>query len=306
MLIMIMILLLWLNNWRNFLVHIDRMNTFAFGIPSQCIVLSKKLDYTIPRLFNGVRVLCLFYGFLRVFDNSFCTNTGLTDDDGYVCNLPFPLWYPIRMNTFGRVIFLWICFIAVALFYFPLLFVLTAIPVTSTHLSIYRIRELKRLLHRNTKEGGCNETIKREELIFFIKYHAEISYCVEAMNNDLGYIHLPYRMLLPVLTALHLFKLINQKDPAALFALLPWFMSIIFLCSLGEHLEFERSSLYTEFNDIPWYYMDVKLRKTYHLFMGKLALPMRIKVKPSSEMSNILLSEILKGTYTFLVYLSSR
>ncbi|XP_044750858.1 uncharacterized protein LOC123311133 [Coccinella septempunctata] len=156
-----------------------------------------------------------------------------------------------------------------------------------------------------TIEGGCTRPMKREELLFCIKYYAEISDCAKAMNNDLRYTFTPYRIILPIITALHLYKLIEQKDSAALVPLVPWFLNILFLCTLGERLEYERISLCKILYDVPWYHMDIDQRKTYHIYLGHMLVPMKMMVKPNAELDFSFLTEILKGTYTFLVYFSS-
>ncbi|XP_045472170.1 uncharacterized protein LOC123678937 [Harmonia axyridis] len=300
-----LILALFFLNYENFLKHVRRLKIYKFGVPPECAVFAKRVDIFTIASFYGCRVACAIYVFLTYFDDKFCKNSGLAGDAGYVCNLPFPLWFPFKVNTFGIEQILLMSIIILASFYFPVLCSLTTMPLAACGFTFRRLRTLRKIMMKYTSTGGCTEALHPSKLRFFLEYHEEILDCVQKMNDDVGYCHVPFIFFMPILLALYLNKLIEQKDPAALVALFPWFFTTTTLCSFGEHLEYERYSLYLVLTDILWYRMDTKLRKVYYMSLCKFQQPFHLKIKSVSYLNNIFLYKILKGTYTFLVYFSN-
>ncbi|KAL3275306.1 hypothetical protein HHI36_020073 [Cryptolaemus montrouzieri] len=125
-----------------------------------------------------------------------------------------------------------------------------------TKLIRIRIMDLRYLLDQN--DDVKSEEFKKK-FKFCAAYYTEILGCVKDLNNTMGYCMIPHYTLATAVLALMEFNV------------------------------FIHEALIESACNLPWYDMELSVRKDYLIFVGMVQLPIRLKVQFFMDVNNKLL-----------------
>lgn len=149
------------------------MKIYSFGAPRKSKDIIKKCDTLSLILFYLFKIAFIVHALFLHVTGAFCDDPEFKGDEGFICGSYNPLWFPFKVD-FTLVHFsIRICAVYVSAAYLPILIILIISPFTTSYLTIIRIRELKKILLR-WNQNMDEKPATREQMIFFVKYHAEI------------------------------------------------------------------------------------------------------------------------------------
>ncbi|KAK9874564.1 hypothetical protein WA026_005398, partial [Henosepilachna vigintioctopunctata] len=222
-------------NWESKKEALQRMGRYDFGEPANCRKLSQWFETKIMRTVYAIKAFCYLYIAYHFLNNSYCTNTGLAGDPGYVCGIVTPLWFPFKANYFFVKVLLNFCLLMFVLKYVPPLNVLVMTQVIESILMICRVQDFINII----KDAKKNHFINRKYLRSYIVRHCEIIDCIDKLNAYIGYGLFPLYLFLPLLLAIFMNNVVINEDILSLLSLIPWQITISGFYYLGERLNYE-------------------------------------------------------------------
>ncbi|XP_044753835.1 uncharacterized protein LOC123313159 [Coccinella septempunctata] len=124
------------------------------------------------------------------------------------------------------------------------------------------------------------------------------------MNDCVGYIFAPtHNANNNVMIGLLGYLSIKLASVPSFLQLTIWIFVQWISCYSGQKLENASSSLRDEVYELPWYDMDPSLARIYKIFCSCVASTFHMKIQPIMYMNMNSFSSILKGAYSFLMYL---
>ncbi|KAK9874563.1 hypothetical protein WA026_005397 [Henosepilachna vigintioctopunctata] len=277
-------------NWENRQKGLERMDRYDFGEPANCRKLSQWFESKIKRTVYAIKVLSYLHIAYNFLNNSYCTNTGLEGDPGYVCGIAMPLWFPFKANYFFVKLLLNFCLLMFAAKYVAPLNILGMTQVIESILMICRVQDFINII----KDAKKNHLFNRKYLRSYIVRHCEIMDCIDKLNDYNGYGLLPLYLFLPILLALYIYHIVINQEIMTILALIPWQITILTFCYLGERLNYEGNCLWEAVYDFPWYDLDPKFKKTFQIFLSRLQQPLNIILKRFTKLNLIYIIQVMQ------------
>ncbi|KAK9871803.1 hypothetical protein WA026_014258 [Henosepilachna vigintioctopunctata] len=267
-------------NWENQQEALQRMDRYDFGEPANCRKLSQWFESKIMWTCFVIKAFSYLYVAYHFLDNSYCTNTGLEGDPGYVCGTPMPLWFPFKANYFLVKLLLIFCLLMISAKYVPTLIIIAMTKLIETILMIGRVQDFTNII----KDAGKNHLINRKYLLSYIVRHFEIMDCIQKSNACIGNGLFPMYLFVPFLVSLFIYQIVINEEVMTMMGTIPWQIIILGFYYLRERLNYEGNCLCEAVYDLPWYDLDPKLNKTFQIFLGRLQQPLKMIMKPFTEL----------------------
>ncbi|XP_045472169.1 uncharacterized protein LOC123678936 [Harmonia axyridis] len=298
----LLILVIFISNSKNYLISINRLSIYSFGVPRQCRVVMRKTDLLCFIFYYFGKTLMAIQAIFFYWFGIFCHNPGFEEDDGFVCGSSSPLWFPFKVTHPLIELALRMSVLYISISYLPILLVLVVNPLITNYLTLIRIRKFRKVI-RHLNKLSIEDQLSRDQLVFMIKYHREITECIQVSNNSLSYDHLPLQIFLPIILAIYMYLFALTNDFFALGYIFLWFFPYFLLCLLGERLEYESSTIAEAVFWNRWYNIEDSTVKTiYKMFLFHLNRPVKLKLKPLAALNHLLIIKILKTAYSFLIF----
>ncbi|XP_044758149.1 uncharacterized protein LOC123316247 [Coccinella septempunctata] len=124
------------------------------------------------------------------------------------------------------------------------------------------------------------------------------------MNSTIGFILSPLQLiiLLGLLVFLE-FRVVLEGNMESVLLLIFWGAFVFTICWKGQCLEDASLSLETEVYEFPWYDLDKSSRSLFKIFFKQVQKTMKLKSPPFIVLNMQYYHEVMKGTYSFLMYL---
>ncbi|KAK9871183.1 hypothetical protein WA026_011464 [Henosepilachna vigintioctopunctata] len=284
--------------WKTLMVDLSE---YKYGKPPYCDEMCKILDRCAIYSFYFLRIKSIFHLIYSYWTNSFCEGSTIRGDHRYICGSTIPIWFPFEIKS--RIIRAMMIIGGNSLdFLHYCIFVLFALILFgSILLIVLRVKHLKTMLCR--VKSHRNEDKTEEELDFCIKYHSEIVGLVQKMNDAGRYPLIPNYVSIPILLAMFSYQSLKMNDMLALLKLILWIGGVSLLCLAGQQLEAESSSLTHIVSDLPYYKFNRKTKKNFLLFLARVGKPLNLEMKPFAKWNNDFLVTVIKGCYTYFMFL---
>ncbi|XP_044753833.1 uncharacterized protein LOC123313157 [Coccinella septempunctata] len=124
------------------------------------------------------------------------------------------------------------------------------------------------------------------------------------MNDSIGYIFAPtHNAYNNVLMGILGYLAIKLRSLPNALQLILWIFVQWLSCHCGQKLEDASLLLRTEVFELSWYNMDPSLAGIYKIFLAHVSSTLHMKIQPIIYLNMNNFSSILKGAYSFLMYL---
>ncbi|KAK9876629.1 hypothetical protein WA026_014008 [Henosepilachna vigintioctopunctata] len=231
-------------NWESKKEALQRMGRYDFEEPANCRKFSQWFESKIMRTYYVIKAFSYLYIAYHFLYNSFCTNTGLEGDPGYVCGILMPLWH-FKANYFFVKLLLNFCLLMFSAKYLPPLNILAMTQAIESILMICRVQDLINIINDAKK----NHLINKKYLRSYIVRHSGIMDCIDKLNAYIGYELFPLYLLLPLLLAIFMNNVVINEDILSMLSLIPWQITISGFYYLRERLNYE---LFGHHNKMSW------------------------------------------------------
>ncbi|XP_045479051.1 uncharacterized protein LOC123684015 [Harmonia axyridis] len=283
----------------------QRINRYNYGVPKNFTRLVRKLENESGKIYSSIIYGYLAFTVMNLKIYQECSKMKNEEEDTrlYFCGVYSRTWYPIPLD-FVPVKHILLVLQVMELFYF--------IPKASTAIVIFhgsvvlieeRINDLKRFIRR-TKVTESNADEVKNRLLFAVKNYAEIDDAVKNMNSTLGLIFSPlqHAILLGLLVFLE-FRIILERNMESIPLLIFWSSFQCLICWRGQCLENASSSLQREVYEFPWYNLHPSSRSLFKIFYRHVQLTLKLRSPPFITLNMRYYYEVMKGSYSFLMFL---
>ncbi|XP_045476338.1 uncharacterized protein LOC123682002 [Harmonia axyridis] len=281
------------------------LRRYNYGVSKNILPLVKKLEKITGALYSYV-----VYGYIafslmnhKAYEECNMVKHGEGDTRLFFCGVYSTTWYPIYLD-FPPVKHIFLVWQVLELaYYIPKVSTAMVIFYGSVALIEQRIDDLKDFL-RDTKITNANANEVNSRLKFAVMKYEEISELVQVMNSTIGFIFSPvqHTILLGLLVFLE-FRIILERNMESIPLLIFWSSFEFLMCWKGQALENSSLSLEREVYEFPWYDLDPSSRSIFKIFYGQVQLTLHMKSPPFIILNMQYYHEVMKGTYSFLMYL---
>ncbi|XP_044747664.1 uncharacterized protein LOC123308919 [Coccinella septempunctata] len=124
------------------------------------------------------------------------------------------------------------------------------------------------------------------------------------MNSTLGFILSPLQhvILLGLLVFLE-FRIVLEGNMESIPILVFWGVFEFIICWKGQCLENASLSLERDVYEFPWYDLDRSSTSLFKIFFKQVQKTLKLKSPPFIVLNMQYYHEVMKGTYSFLMYL---
>ncbi|XP_044749994.1 uncharacterized protein LOC123310546 [Coccinella septempunctata] len=127
------------------------------------------------------------------------------------------------------------------------------------------------------------------------------------MNYSIGMTHLcQYALISGVIALVEYQLIVSSNMVTGISQLLILIIGEFMVCSAGQNLEDEREAMAASLYLTPWYKLPPELRSTFTIFLAKMQMPLHFEAKPIIHLNYEFLMKVLKGSYTFLMFLQKK